>query len=84
MKAFEPAYSQEALAALLSSGSIRRRHALAIVGRLCRVPLRRGDSSIIGPDGRECQLLLLDALLLTYWVDDAAQEVRVVTIEWPD
>ena len=84
MKAFEPAYSQEALAALLASGGVRRKHVLAAVDRLCRFPARHGDSSMLGTDGRECQILLLDGLLLTYWVDDAAREVRVITLEWSE
>ena len=82
MKAFEPAYSQEALASLLGAGGAQRRHALSAIDRLCRFPVRRGDSTIAGPDGRQCQLLLLDGLLLTYWVDDAVGEVRIVSIDW--
>jgi hypothetical protein len=82
MKAFEPAYSQEALASLLEAGGARRRHALTVIARLGRFPVREGDCTINGLDGRHCQLLLLDGLLLTYWVDDAAREVRIVTIEW--
>lgn len=84
MKVFGPAYSQEALAALLAAGRVRRRQALMEISRLCRYPVRRGDSAMVGRDGRQCQMLLLDDLLLTYWVDDAAGEVRLVTIEWPD
>ena len=84
MKAFAPAYSQEALTALLASGRARRRHALAAVDRLCRAPVRTGDSSMVGPEDRECQVLFIDSLLLTYWVDDATREVRIVTLEWPD
>ena len=83
MKVFEPAYSQEALAALLAAGGTRRRQALAEISRLCRYPVRRGDSPITGPDGRQCQLLLLDGLLFTYWVDDAVGEVRILSVEWP-
>ena len=83
MKAFEPAYSQEALASLLTAGGTRRRHALAVIGRLSRLPVRVGDCQIQGPEGRHRQLLLQEGLLLTYWVDDAAREVRIVTIEWP-
>lgn len=84
MKSFEPAYSQEALAALIAAGRVRRRQALTVIARVCRFPVRRGDCPIPGPDGRQCQLLLNDGLLLTYWIDDAVCEVRIVTIEWPD
>ena len=39
---------------------------------------------MVGPEDRECQVLFIDSLLLTYWVDDATREVRIVTLEWPD
>jgi hypothetical protein len=84
MKSFEPAYSQEALAALLSAGAGHRRLALAAIDRLCRFPARKGDMSIAGPDGRTCQLSLINDVVLTYWIDDAAMEIRIITIEWPD
>ncbi len=32
--------------------------------------------------GRTNQVLLRDGLLLTYRIDDAAREVRIVNIEW--
>ncbi len=82
MKPFEPAYSQEALAALLAAGATRRKLAARVIDRLCRFPERLGDCPIPGPDGRDNQVLLRDGLLLTYWIDDAAREVRIVNIEW--
>ena len=84
MKAFEPAYSQEALAALLKARSTQRYQALAAIQQLASFPMRQGDASIIGPDGRVCQLLLVDEVMLTYWVDDAVAELRIISIEWPN
>lgn len=82
MTSFEPAYSREALAALLATNARNRRLAQTAIDHLCRYPVRHGDYSTRGPDHRECQILLLDTVLLTYWVDDAVGEVRIVCIEW--
>ena len=84
MKAFAPAYSQEALAALIKARSTQRHQALAAIQQLVSFPRRQGDAAIIGPDGRVCQLLLVDEIVLTYWVDDAVAEIRIIAIEWPN
>ena len=81
MKAFEPAYSKEALNALLMAGAMQRACARRAVEHLCRYPRREGDYS---ETGGELQVLLLDGALLTYRVDDAVCEVRIAMIEWPD
>ena len=82
MKLFSPAYSQEALAALIAATASRRKLALAAIDHLCRYPVRQGNAQISGPDARICQILLIDDVVLTYWVDDAAMEIRIITIEW--
>jgi hypothetical protein len=29
-----------------------------------------------------CQLLLIDDVVLTYWIDEAVAEIRIIAIEW--
>lgn len=82
MRLFAPAYSQEALAALISAGRSRRKLALVAVDHLCRFPIRQANAQILDPENRMCQLLLIDDVVLTYWVDDAAAEIRIIAIEW--
>ena len=82
MRSFSRAYSQEALAALITAGSSRRKLALAAVAHLCRYPARQGNAQIPGPENRMCQLLLIDDVVLTYWIDEAVAEIRIIAIEW--
>lgn len=82
MRAFSPAYSQEALEALMTASGSDRRQALALITRLCRFPNRSGDAPLPQGDGRDLRILTEDNLVVSYWVDDAVREVRIVTIEW--
>jgi hypothetical protein len=82
MRAFSPAYSQEALDALMAASGSARRQALTIIARLCRFPNRSGDSPLPQADDRDLRILSEDNLVVSYWVDDAVREVRIVTIEW--
>ena len=46
-----------------------------------RAPATRGDYAEQDEDGRELQVVMLPAVAITYWPDDAMHEVRVVRIE---
>jgi hypothetical protein len=82
MRSFSPAYSQEALDALMTASGSARRQAMTIIARLGRFPDRSGDSPLPQPDDRDLRILSEDNLVVCYWVDDAVREVRIVTIEW--
>ena len=44
-------------------------------------PATRGDYTELDDDGRELQVVVLRATVITHWTDDAVREVRVVRIE---
>jgi len=52
------------------------------VERLCLHPHRADDCVIKDIEGKECQVLLSHDVLLTYWVDDAVCEIRILAINW--
>lgn len=79
---YTPAYTQAALDALVNAGRAQRRRALAAVERLQLHPHQTGDCTIDEIAGRDCQLLMQDGVLLTYWVDDAVCEIRIIAINW--
>lgn len=84
MKAFAPAYSQEALDALMSASGSARRQAISVIARLCRYPNRQGDAPLPQTDQRDLRIRSEGNLVITYWIDDAVAEVRVVTMEWTE
>ena len=84
MPAYEPAYAQEALEALLTAGASQRNRARALVQQLCRLPARKGDYHMVDKNGHVWEVLLADNVVLTYRADDAVREVRIATIEWVD
>ena len=84
MRNYAPAYSQAALDALISAKLARRTRAIDAIMRLCRRPQQAGDCAITDEDGRMCQMLMSDGVLLTYWADDAVCELRIIAIDWTD
>lgn len=84
MSNYTPSYTQAALDALVGSGRSRRRRALGAVERLCQHPHQAGDCIIDDIAGRDCIVLMQDGVLLTYGVDDAVCEIRIMSIEWTD
>jgi len=49
---------------------------------LARHPFEPGDYREAGLKGREYEVKLHDDLIVTWWVDHAAKEVRIVRLEW--
>ena len=82
MRNYAPAYTQAALDTLLGAGRSRRSRAIAAVERLCLQPHQARDCVIKDIEGKECQVLMSHDVLLTYWVDDAVCEVRILAINW--
>ena len=61
----------------------RRRHkALALIEGLAADPFMKPDLQEQGPSGRTFWILVRDDVLLTFWVDHAAKELRVLRIEF--
>ena len=84
MRAYEPAYAQEALEALLAADSIQRNQARALVRQICAHPGRSGDYQATDKAGQAWEVVLVDGVILTYRPDHAARELRIATIEWVD
>lgn len=84
MSAYEPAYSEESVEALLTARAAQRYRARALVRQLCRTPARRGDYRVLDKHGHAWEVLVADDVVLTYRSDDAVREVRIATIEWVD
>ena len=84
MRAYEPAYSQEALEVLLAADARQRSRARTLVRQICGTPGRAGDYQAKDKDGQQWEVLLSDGMILTYRADDAVRELRIATIEWAD
>lgn len=84
MRAYEPAYSQEALEVLLVADTGQRSRACALVRQLCRTPSRTGDYQAKDTAGQQWEVILVDGVILTYRADDAVRELRIAIIEWTD
>jgi hypothetical protein len=84
MRAYEPAYSQDALEVLLAADSRQRSRVRALVRQMCRTPSRPGDYQAQDKDGQRWEIVLMDGVILTYRADDAVRELRIATIEWAD
>jgi hypothetical protein len=72
----------EAVHAFTSESGREREKLLQIFDGLARHPFEPGDYSESGLTGREYQVKLQDGLIVTWWVDHAAKEVRIVRLEW--
>ena len=62
----------------------RREKLLRICDHLARYPKQEGDFHESGTSGRIYEVTLHDDLLVTWWVDHAVREVRIVRIEFVD
>lgn len=49
--------------------------------RIAASPFLRGDFSYRDAEGRANQVLDLGGVVVTYWVDHAAKEVRILAVE---
>jgi len=82
MRPFEPAYSQEAVEAMLAADSRKRTRARTLVLQLCRTPGREGDYQAVDRNGQVWEVALIDGMIVTYRTDHAVRELRIATIEW--
>ncbi len=84
MRAYEPAYSQDALEVLLAADARQRSRVRALVRQMCLSPGQPGDYQAKDKDGQRWEIVLIDGVILTYRADDAVCELRIATIEWAD
>lgn len=70
MAAYEPAYAEDAVEALLTASAAQRHRARTLVLQLCRTPARKGDYRVTDRNGHTWEVLLIDDVLLTYRADE--------------
>lgn len=73
--------SSEASRSLLASTALVSRRMERALAALTAHPFREPDFRERGPSGRIYQVTCYDDIILTYWVDHAAKEVRIMRCE---
>jgi len=81
MEPYDYALGAEAVHAFTAFSSSRREQLLQLFESLATHPSELGDYQESGQVGRKYEVRLVDDLLVTWWVDHAAREVRVLRIE---
>ena len=84
MSGFGYALGGDAVQAFTSLPSRQRGELLRLFASVARFPAQRGDFREPGASGRIYEVKLSGDLLVTWWVDHAAREVRIVRIEAVD
>jgi hypothetical protein len=75
------AFGDEAVHAFIALPAKSRQKMLRICEQLARYPRQSGDYSETGAAGRIYELKLFEELLVTWWGDHAAREVRIIRLE---
>jgi hypothetical protein len=78
---YEFAISGEASRFLFGSTDRIRKKAEITFEFLARHPFSSGDFTETTPGGRVLQVKLFDNVIVTFWVDHAVREVRVIRFE---
>jgi plasmid stabilization system protein ParE len=73
--------SAAAAHAVLGSPKRLRKEILTELERLAREPFSVPDLEETGPSGRKYAIRVRERIVLTYWVDHAVKEVRVLRVE---
>lgn len=81
MEPYGYALGEEAVHAFTSQSARTREELLRILDGLALNPFEQGDYREQGRSGRNFQVKLFGDLLVTWWVDHASREVRVVRLE---
>lgn len=82
MEPYDYALGAEAVHAFTARGVRERERLLQIFDGLAQRPFEPDDFREPGLSGREYEVKLFDNLLVTWWVDHAVREVRIVRLEW--
>ncbi len=81
MSAYSYALGTEAVHAFTSLPARQREKLLRALDSLARFPHQKGDYQEPGAFERSYEVALSGDLLLTWWVDHAVKEIRIVRIE---
>ena len=74
-------YSEDAVRGLLNLRSLRKRDsALRFLEHLASDPFTLGDLELNDNSGRKNEIAILPGLMIVYWADHAAKEVRIVEV----
>ncbi len=84
MAAYNVILHPQAWGTLSSISGARRRQLLAVLEQLATDPFRSGALQQRDQAGRINEVALLGDWLVTFWVDHAAREIRVVVLESPE
>jgi plasmid stabilization system protein ParE len=66
---------------VLGSAKRLRREILTELEHLAREPFSQPDLEETGPSGRKYAIRVRERIILTYWVDHAVKEVRIIRVE---
>lgn len=81
MSGYDYVLTATAAHAVLGSPKRLRQEILAELERLARDPFSVPDLEETGPSGRKYAIRVRERIVLTYWVDHAVKEVRVLRVE---
>ena len=82
MPAYGYALGDEAVYTFTALPIRQREKLLRTLDSLARFPNQTGDYQEAGTSGRLYEVKLFADLLLTWWVDHAVREIRIVRIEY--
>ncbi len=78
---YDPVLSSKAADFLLSLSKARQKKLIGLLWQLADSPSQIGDYSEQDDTGREVQFILIRDLLVAFWADDSAKELRIVDID---
>ncbi len=81
MAGFNYVLGDEAVRTFTVLSARQREKLLRVLDMLAKYPTEGGDYQETGASGRSYEVRLCDDLLITWWVDHASREVRVVRLE---
>jgi hypothetical protein len=81
MRPFQAVFSRTAMEFVIGAGDAEMAEVERWINRIERAPHSRGDFVERDADGRTLEVVALDHVVITYWLDEAVREVRVVQIE---
>jgi hypothetical protein len=81
VEAYSYALGDEAVRAFTTLNVRRRGKLLRAFDLLARVPAGHGDFQEFGESGHIYEIKLIDDMIITWWVDDAVREIRILRIE---
>lgn len=81
MSAYDYVLTAAAAHVVLGCSKRLRQEILTELERLAREPFSEPDLEETGPSGRKYAIRVRERIILTYWVDHAVKEVRVIRVE---